>query len=141
MIFNFQTRIDLLKDVLSQIEELTGIRPTDSYVDLGYRGNDEKDCKIHMTRNKRELKTYALKKAMRRRSAIEPIIGHMKSDGHLGRNHLKGAIGDKINAVLCGAGHNLRTILKKLRLFGLKMFLDLHLYFWVLNPGSQLSLG
>jgi IS5 family transposase len=130
-----------LKDVLNQIEELTGTRPSDSYVDLGYRGNDEKDSKIHMTRNKRELKTYALKKAMRRRSAIEPIIGHMKSDGHLGRNHLKGTIGDKINAVLCGAGHNLRIILKKLRLFWLKIFWDLYLYFGVLNSGSPLSRG
>ena len=111
-----------LSDALDQIESITGIRPSDSYVDLGYRGNDEKSCKIHMTRNKRELKTYALRKDMKRRSAIEPIIGHMKSDGHLGRNYLKGSTGDKINAVLCGAGHNLRIILRKLRLLWLKIF-------------------
>lgn len=115
-----------LSDALDQIENLTGIRPSDSYVDLGYRGNDEKRCKIHITRNKRELKTYALRKDMKRRSAIEPIIGHMKSDGHLGRNYLKGNVGDKVNAVLCGAGHNLRIILRKLRLLWLKIFWVLH---------------
>jgi IS5 family transposase len=54
---------------------------------------------------------------IKRRSAIEPTIGHMKSDGKLGRNWLKGALGDAIHAVLCGAGHNLRLILRKLRLF------------------------
>ncbi len=46
-----------------------------------------------MTRIQGELKTYALRKDMRRRSAIEPIIGHMKSDGLLGRNYLRGTIG------------------------------------------------
>ena len=128
-----------LSDVLNQIEELTGTRPSDSYVDLGYRGNDEKNCKIHMTRNKKELKTYALKKDMKRRSAIEPIIGHMKSDGSLSRNYLKGSIGDKINAVLCGAGHNLRIILKKLRLFWLKIFWNLYFCFGALNPGFPIE--
>lgn len=45
---------------------------------------------------------------MRRRNAIEPVIGHLKSGGLLERNHLKGAVGDAINAVLAAAGHNLR---------------------------------
>ncbi len=54
---------------------------------------------------------------IRRRSAIEPVIGHMKAEGKLDRNWLKGALGDAIHAVLCGAGHNLRMILRKLRLF------------------------
>jgi IS5 family transposase len=53
---------------------------------------------------------------IRRRSAIEPAIGHMKADGKLDRNWLKGALGDAIHAVLCGAGYNLRMILRKLRL-------------------------
>ena len=53
---------------------------------------------------------------IKRRSAIEPTIGHMKSDGRLGRNPLKGALGDALHAVLCGAGHNIRLLLKKLRL-------------------------
>lgn len=118
-----------LTDALNQVEALTGTRPIDCYVDLGYRRNDEKRCEVHMTRNKAALKTYALRRDMRRRSAIEPVIGHMKSDGLLGRNYLKGSIGDKINALLCGAGHDLRVILRKLRVFWLKIFWSLCAYF------------
>ena len=60
--------------------------------------------------------TKALKRKLKRRNAIEPIIGHMKADGHLDRNYLKGTIGDAINALMAGAGQNLRMILNKLRL-------------------------
>jgi IS5 family transposase len=52
---------------------------------------------------------------IKRRSAIEPTIGHMKNDGKLGRNWLKGALGDATHAVLCGAGHNIRLIINKLK--------------------------
>lgn len=45
-------------------------------------------------------------KELKRRSAIEPVIGHMKAGGKLGRNYLLGELGDKINALLCGAGRN-----------------------------------
>lgn len=114
-----------LSDALDQVESLTGIRPSDSYVDLGYRGNNEKKCNVHITRSKTALRTYSLRKAMRRRNAIEAVIGHMKSDGLLGKNYLKGNIGDKINALLCGIGHDLRIILKKLRLFWLQIFWSL----------------
>jgi IS5 family transposase len=44
------------------------------------------------------------------------VIGHMKQDGHLERNHLKGAEGDAINAILTAAGHNLRLLARWLRL-------------------------
>ena len=53
---------------------------------------------------------------MKRRNAVEPLIGHLKYDGHLGRNFLKGRSGDQFNAVMSGTGYNLRVILKKLRL-------------------------
>ena len=56
------------------------------------------------------------KRELRRRSAIEPMIGHAKNDGRLGRNYLLGHDGDRINALLAAAGHNLRLILRKLRL-------------------------
>jgi IS5 family transposase len=123
-----------LSAALDQVEKLSGVRPTDSYVDLGYRGNNETKCEVHISRSKRALKTYALRRDMRRRSAIEPVIGHMKLDGLLGRNYLKGAIGDKINALLCGAGHDLRIILRKLRIFWLKIF-------WVLYKNLVSNLG
>ena len=56
-----------------------------------------------------------LKKLLKRRQVIEPMIGHMKADGLLGKNWLKGADGDALHALLCGAGHNLRMILRHLR--------------------------
>ena len=58
-----------------------------------------------------------MKAMIKRRSSIEPTIGHMKMDGRLGRNPLKGASGDALHAVLCGAGHNIRLLIRKLRLF------------------------
>ena len=59
--------------------------------------------------------------------AIEPVIGHLKSDGHLGRNWLKGVEGDRMNVLLCCAGHNLRLILRRLRDFCL----------WILGLGCS----
>ena len=59
--------------------------------------------------------TPALAAALRRRSAIEPEIGHMKTDGRLARCGLKGTLGDALFAVLCGCGHNIRKILAHLR--------------------------
>ncbi len=61
--------------------------------------------------------TETIAKLLRRRSAIEPMIGHMKNDGRLTRCPLKGTEGDALFAVLCGCGHNIRMILKYLREF------------------------
>jgi IS5 family transposase len=58
---------------------------------------------------------------MRRRNGIEPVIGHLKDDGHLERNHLRGPDGDAINAILCAAGHNLRLLARWLRHFLLQI--------------------
>ena len=66
-------------------------------------------------RQKRGI-TPTIKKELRRRSAIEAVIGHMKTDGRLDRNFLKGRDGDRINAILVGAGYNYRLVLKWLRL-------------------------
>ena len=60
--------------------------------------------------------TQAIERKLKRRNAVEPVIGHLKSDGRLARNFLKGVEGDAMNALLCGAGHNMRKILRKLRL-------------------------
>jgi len=58
----------------------------------------------------------AIKRELRRRSAIEPVIGHMKAEGHLGRCYLKGTAGDAANAILTAVGHNLRLVLAWLRI-------------------------
>lgn len=84
-------------------------------VNRGYRGVEVEGVKIYHPGLRRGI-TRGLRAMIRRRSAIEPAIGHMKADGKLDRNWLKGALGDAMHAVLCGAGHNLRMILRKLRL-------------------------
>jgi len=106
-----------LEKSLDQVERLTGVRPTQTYVDNGYRGHNEKSSDVFVARQAKGRKTPATRKAMKRRSAVEPLIGHLKNDGHLGRNFLKGSEGDHFNVVMSGAGYNLRVILKKLRLF------------------------
>jgi transposase, IS5 family len=58
-----------------------------------------------------------IKRELRRRSAIEAVIGHMKNEGHLGRCHLKGRAGDAANVVLSAVGYNLRLVLAWLRAF------------------------
>lgn len=85
-------------------------------MDLGYRGATVPvGVKLYHRKLKRGI-TARLKRDIRRRSAIEPAIGHMKNDGRLRRNWLKGTQGDAFHALLCGCGHNLRMILRKLRL-------------------------
>ncbi len=93
-------------------------------VDKGYRSVAIEGVRILMSGQKRGI-TRTLKAMIRRRSAIEPAIGHMKMDGRLARNPLKGALGDALHAVMCGAGRNLRLILAALLLccarFGLSV--------------------
>ena len=95
------------------------------FVDLGYRGATvPAGVKVYHRKLRRGI-TTRLKRDIRRRSAIEPVIGHMKNDGRLRRNWLKGADGDAFHAILCGCGHNLRMILRKLRLLLVLIFLRL----------------
>ena len=105
-----------LAGALKQVGELTGKVPDAVFVDKGYRGVEVEDTTIWRSGQKRGV-TASIRKAINRRSMVEPMIGHMKSDGRLNRNWLKGEVGDAIHAVLCGAGHNLRMILRAIRLF------------------------
>ena len=84
--------------------------------DKGDRGHDyDGAAKVMLSGHRRGL-TPTMKRELKRRSAIEPMIGHAKCDGRLGRNWLLGPDGDKINALLAAAGHNLRLILRRLAL-------------------------
>lgn len=118
-----------LKSALDQVQMLVGRRPDYCYADRGYRGHEETCTKIIISRQKRFMKTRAMRAAMKRRNAIEPVIGHLKSDSRLGRNYLKGTLGDKLNAILAGVGHNFRIILKKLRLFWLQICAVIYWHF------------
>jgi transposase, IS5 family len=106
-----------LNATVDQVIAMTGVEPDRLYVDSGYRGHDyDKKDRVFITQQRRGLPP-TIRRELRRRSAIEAMIGHMKEDGRLGRNHLLGAAGDAMNALLVAAGHNLRLILNWLRLF------------------------
>ena len=92
----------------------TGKMPEHLLADRGYRGSESTFLsKIHIT-GKRRGRGKAHPDQQHRRNSIEPIIGHLKSDGLMFRNFLRGLIGDKMHAVLCGVGLNLRKVLRKL---------------------------
>lgn len=105
-----------LKSSLETSEKITGVAIKQSFVDRGYRNHGIKDSEVYISGQKKNM-TPSLKRALKRRSAIEPHIGHMKTEGKLDRNYLKGNSGAEMNAILCAVGHNLRLILKHLRLF------------------------
>jgi IS5 family transposase len=95
---------------IEQVERLTGIAVERAYVDRGYRGHKHSGkAKVYVAHT-RGITSPTIRRELRRRNAIEPIIGHTKSDGLLERNHLAGAAGDAINAILVAAGHNLRLL-------------------------------
>lgn len=105
-----------LAEVIEETEMLTGRAIERAYVDKGYRGHHApKPRSVFISGQKRGVHGI-IKRELRRRSAIEAVIGHMKTDGHLGRNFLKGYHGDHANAVLTAVGYNFRLILAWLRL-------------------------
>ena len=103
-----------LGPALEQVEILTDQRPDLAVVDRGYRGHGVETTRVLISGTRRGL-TPKLIADLRRRSAIEAGIGHMKTDGRLSRCPLKGTLGDVLFAVLCGCGHNIRKILAHLR--------------------------
>ena len=105
---------------IEQVEILTGQRPRTVLADRGYKGAQIPGCRLLLAHT-RKLPDK-LKRLLKRRNAIEPTIGHMKNDGLLRRNWLKGSLGDAMHALLCGAGHNLRLILAHLRVLLLGLF-------------------
>jgi IS5 family transposase len=104
-----------LRNVIKGTEALTGRQIARAYVDKGYRGHDtENPRRVFISGQKRGV-FGVIKRELKRRSAIEPVIGHLKADGHLGRCYLKGRDGDAANAILSAVGHNLRLVLAWLR--------------------------
>ena len=80
------------------------------FVDLGYRGHNFTEKKKVFTPYSKKKLTSEEKRMQKRRSAIEPIIGHLKNFGRPGRNYLKGIEGDIINPIISALGLNLRRI-------------------------------
>lgn len=104
--------------------EDTGVKPKQAVVDLGYRGVDDDNPSVEIIhRGKYRSLTKTQRKWLKRRQAIEPVIGHLKSDNRLDRCHLKGQIGDALHAVLCAAGYNIRWLMRAMARLGLKALL------------------
>jgi IS5 family transposase len=102
-----------LEPALEQRSRLVGGEAGEILTDKGYQGIKKVgEAVVTMpSRLKKGLSYYwkqKLKRKMGRRSAIEPAIGHMKQENRLGRNYLKGVIGDQLNVVLAASGYNLR---------------------------------
>jgi transposase, IS5 family len=107
-----------LKTVIPEMEALIGNTIERILADKGYRGhNAPPDYKFRVfTSGQKRRMTPKIKRELRRRSAVEPVIGHLKSEHRMGRNYLWHRAGDASNAVLAAAGYNFRRLTKWLSL-------------------------
>ena len=106
-----------LATILPDMQKQIGAAINRIVADKGYRGHNAPAAykyKVFISGQKRGV-TDAIKRDLKRRSAIEPVIGHTKSEHRMDRNYLKGSQGDAINAVLAAAGYNFRRLLAWLR--------------------------
>jgi transposase, IS5 family len=107
-----------LAGVIPAIEQLVGHTIERLHADAGYRGHNappDYKFKIYTSKQKRRL-TPQIKREMRRRAAVEPVIGHLKEDHRMDRNYLAHREGDLNNAVLAAAGYNFRRLIRWLRI-------------------------
>jgi len=107
-----------LATVIPEIQARIGAGLDRIVTDAGYKGHNapqQERFKVYVAGQKRGL-SPAIKRAFRRRSAVEPVIGHLKNEHRMGRNHLAHSAGDAINAVLAAAGYNFRLLLRWLAL-------------------------
>jgi transposase, IS5 family len=106
-----------LATVMPAIEELVGNDIERAHVDAGYRGHNappEDRFKVYTSKQKRRL-TPQIEREMRRRSAIEPVIGHLKNEHRMERNYLHHRHGDANNPILAAVGYNFRLLIRWLR--------------------------
>ena len=99
-----------LSDVIAQTNQLTGIAPKQAAVDKGFRGSKHHPEGLQVLVTGTRKFKGVLNRLVKRRSAIEPVIGHLKHDHALKRNFLKGKQGDRINALMAACGFNLRKL-------------------------------
>jgi IS5 family transposase len=101
-----------LGPVIAGLERLTGVAVRRIQVDRGYRGHTRPDrFRVFISGQVRRV-TGSIRREMRRRAAVEPVIGHLKAEHRMGRNHLKGRHGDRANALLAALGFNFRLLLR-----------------------------
>jgi IS5 family transposase len=102
-----------LSEQMKQVEKLLGKQVKEVHVDMGYRGHDyEGQAAIHVDKRRRGRTPQSLWRRMKHRAAVEPSIGHLKTEHRLERNRLKGAAGNAVNAVLAAAAMNFQKLLR-----------------------------
>ena len=124
---------------IGQAERLTGWTVMDVFCDRGYKGAQHTlpEKAVHMTARKNK----AIRRWLKRRAAMEPIIGHLKSDNRMDRNHLKGEDVDRVNAILAGCGFNVRKLLRSFFTFVFGWLFIHHFDECDASPGLSLELA
>jgi transposase, IS5 family len=107
-----------LATVIPAMQALVGNTLDRAIADAGYRGhNAPPDCKFKVfTAGQKRRVTPQIKREFKRRAAIEPMIGHLKAEHRMGRNHLAHRAGDATNAVLAAVGYNFHLLIRWLKL-------------------------
>jgi IS5 family transposase len=101
-----------LGPIIADLQKQTGVEVQRIHVDKGYRGHNYPNrFKVWISGQVRRV-TKTIRREMKRRAAVEPVIGHIKAEHRMGRNHLKGRHGDRANAVLAAAGFNFHLLLR-----------------------------
>jgi IS5 family transposase len=101
-----------LGPVIAEMQKLTGVEVQRIHVDKGYRGHTHPHkFRVWISGQVRRV-TKTIRREMRRRAAVEPVIGHVKAEHRMERNYLKGRDGDRANAVLAAAGYNFGLLLR-----------------------------
>jgi transposase, IS5 family len=103
---------------MPEIETQIGASLARIVADRGYRGHNAPlghKFRVFISGQRRRV-TETIKRELRHRSAVEPLIGHAKAEHRMGRNYLAGTHGDAANAVLAAAGYNFRRLLEWLAL-------------------------
>ena len=104
--------------------EDAGAQPKQVVADLGFRGVDDDNPGVQIIhRGKYKSLTRQQRRWLKRRQAVEPAIGHLKSDTRMDRCWLQGAMGDALHAVCCAAGYNIRWLMRAVLRLGLRALL------------------
>jgi IS5 family transposase len=117
--YDGHTLAEQLEQTRNPLQDV-GVEPKAAIVDLGYRSVDDVVPVDVIHRGKSKTLTAQQRAWLRRRQAIEPAIGHAKSDHGMNRCSLKGGDGDALHAVLCAAGFNIRWLLRAIARLGLR---------------------
>ncbi len=100
------------RPIIAGMEEFTGVEVRRIHVDKGYRGHDYPNkFRVWISGQVRRV-TKSIRREMKRRAAVEPVIGHVKAEHRMERNYLKGRDGDRANAILAAAGYNFSLLVR-----------------------------